>query len=299
MITTALAGAVNNVMTASRHTIIADMVGRDKLMNGIALNSSVQNLMQLIGPGIGGLLIAFVNTTVSFIVMGVLYAGAVFFTMQLPTKPFDAVEGATTPPKRSNGFGDLIDGFKYVASDPTIRTHILVNFGIVLLATPYSNLLPGFVDEVLGKGAADLGVLVGFSGLGALVGTLLIASKAPHRRGALLIGIGMVLAIALVAFSISTNYYVTLFIMMFIGAGLSMRMAVGQVILQTYSAEAFRGRTVSVWMTQYSIVSFGTFGVSFLAEWFGPQWAIGSMAVLLGVLMVYVWLFVPRMRNLE
>jgi len=299
VITTALAGAVNNVMTASRHTIIADMVGRDKLMNGIALNSSVQNLMQLIGPGLGGLLIAFVNATIAFVVMGVLYAGAVLFTVQLPSKPFDAVEGAASAVKRSNGFRDLIDGFKYVARDMTIRTHILVNFGIVMLATPYSNLLPGFVDQVLGKGPAEQGVLMGVSGFGALVGTLLIASMPPRRRGRLLIAIGMVLAIALVAFSISTNYYVTLVIMMFIGAGISMRMAVGQVILQTYSDEAYRGRTVSVWMTQYSIVSFGTFGVSFLAEWFGAQWAIGSMAGLLALVMVYVWLFVPRMRHLD
>lgn len=292
-----LQGAVNAVMTASRHTIIQDMVGRDRLMNGISLNSSVQNLVQLIGPGLGGVLVAFSGATVTFWVMAVLYAGAVMFTVKLPKVPVDGpVEVA---PRRGNGFRDLIDGLKYVAQDPTIRTHILVNFGIVLLATPYSSMLPGFVKEVLGKGAAEQGVLVGFSGAGALLGSLFIASHPPKNRGRLQLSIATMLALGLIAFSISENYYLTMPIMMFVGAGISMRMSVGQVILQTYSAEAYRGRTVAVWMTQYSIVSFGTFAVGVIAEHAGPQVAIGGMACVLLVFVACVSLFVPRYRNLQ
>ncbi len=286
-ITAVLQGAVNSVMTASRHTIIQDMVGRGRLMNGISLNVSVQNLMQLVGPGLGGVLIAFTGAAVTFWVMAGLYAGAVLFTVRLPKVPVDGpVEVSAT---RGGGFRDLVDGLKYVAHDPTIRAHILVNFGIVLFATPYSSLFPGFVVEVLGKGAAEQGVLVGFSGAGALIGSLFVASHPPRDRGRLLLTIALVLAIGLIAFSVSTNYYLTMPIMMF----------VGQVILQTYSAEAFRGRTVAVWMTQYSIVSFGTFAVGVIAERAGPQIAIGGMAVALLVFVASVALFVPRYRNLQ
>ncbi len=296
-IASVLQGAVNSVMTASRHTIIQDMVGRDRLMNGISLNVSVQNLMQLIGPGLGGVLVAFTGATVTFWVMAGLYAGAVLFTLRLPKVPVDGP--AEVSPSRGGGFRDLIDGLRYVAHDPTIRTHILINFGIVLLATPYSQMLPGVVSEVLHRGAAEQGVLVGFSGAGALVGSLLIASYPPRNRGRLLLGIAMMLALGLVAFSVTTNYYVMMPIMMFVGAGVSLRMSVGQVLLQTYSAEAYRGRTVAVWMTQYSIVSFGTFGVGVIAERAGPQVAIGGMAVALLVLLAGIALFVPRYRNLQ
>lgn len=297
-ITAVLAGAVNSVMTASRHTIIQDMVGKDRLMNGISLNMSVQNLMQLVGPGLGGALVAFQGATVTFFVMALLYLGAVAFTVRLPKVPVDGLVGGGGG-KRGGGFGDLVDGLKYVAHDPTIRTHILINFGIVLLATPYSQMLPGYVREVLGRGPAEQGVLVGFSGAGALVGSLFIASRPPRNRGRLLLGIATMLGLGLVAFSLSTNYYVTMPIMMFVGAGISMRLSVGQVILQTYSAEAYRGRTVAVWMTQYSIVSFGTFGVGILAEVMGPRLAIGGLAVAQLVLVACVFLFVPRYRNLQ
>lgn len=296
-IASVLQGAVNSVMTASRHTIIQDMVGRDRLMNGISLNVSVQNLMQLIGPGLGGVLVASTGATVTFWVMAGLYAGAVLFTLRLPKVPVDGPVEASA--SRGGGFGDLIDGLKYVAHDPTIRTHILINFGIVLLATPYSQMLPGFVKEVLHKGAAEQGVLVGFSGAGALIGSLLVASYPPRNRGRLLLAIATMLALGLIAFSVTTNYYLMMPIMMFVGAGVSLRMSVGQVLLQTYSAEAYRGRTVAVWMTQYSIVSLGTFGVGVIAEHAGPQVAIGAMAVALLVLLAGVALFVPRYRNLQ
>lgn len=295
-IASVLQGAVNSVMTASRHTIIQDMVGRDRLMNGISLNVSVQNLMQLVGPGLGGVLVAYAGATVTFWVMAVLYAGAILFTLRLPKVP---VDGPVEVTASRGGFRDLIDGLKYVAHDPTIRTHILINFGIVLLATPYSQMLPGFVSEVLHRGAAEQGVLVGFSGAGALIGSLVVASYPPRNRGRLLLGIATMLALGLIAFSVTTNYYVMMPIMMFVGAGISLRMSVGQVLLQTYSAEAYRGRTVAVWMTQYSIVSFGTFGVSVIADRAGPQIAIGGMAVALLVMLAGVALFVPRYRNLQ
>jgi MFS family permease len=295
--TAVLAGAVNSVMTAARHTIIQDVVGRDRLMNGISLNVSMQNLMQLVGPGIGGALIAFAGPAITFWVMAACYLGAVVFTMQLPGAP--AGGSHSTLDGNRGGFGDLVDGLKYVSGDPVIRTHILINFVIVLLATPYMQMLPGFVKEVLGRGPTEQGVLVAFSGAGALIGSLMLAPYPPHHRGRLQLGIAMMLALALVAFSANTSYRLMLPIMMIIGAGISTRMQVGQVILQTYSVEAYRGRTVAVWMTQYSIVSFGTFAVGILAEQVGPRVAIGGMATALLLFVVAVIIFVPRYRSLQ
>jgi hypothetical protein len=109
---------------------------------------------------------------------------------------------------------------------------------------------------------------------------------------------GAVMGIALVGFAISTNYWITLPIMLLIGAGQAGRMSMGQVLIQSYSADEFRGRAMSVWMMQFSLVQFGTFFVGILAEFIGPQLAIGGLAFAMVVAMGLLWLFVPRIREL-
>ena len=209
----ALQGGVNSVMMPARQSIISDLVGRERLMNAIALNTSGQNLMQLIGPALGGFLIALVSPAAVFATMAAMYALAATFTMRLPKHQlyeFVAVPGVgrgRVP--RSRGAGalkDLVDGMKYVAKDRVIRMLMIVNFMIVLVAMPYTMLLPGFVKEVLHKGAREQGLMVALSGVGALVGSLVVASGSEHGRGKYMIAWGALLGCALVAFAISTNY---------------------------------------------------------------------------------------------
>ena len=104
---------------------------------------------------------------------------------------------------------------------------------------------------------------------------------------------------SIVAFAISTNFWVTLPIMILIGAAQAGRMAIGQVLVQSYSAEEYRGRVQSVWFMQFSLVQFGTFLVSILAELFGPQIAIGGLAAALVVAMALVAVRLPSMRRLD
>jgi MFS family permease len=188
---------------------------------------------------------------------------------------------------------------RYVMTDRTIRTLIAVNFLIVLVAMPYTMLLPGFVKDVLHEGAFQQGTLQSFQGIGALFGSFFVASAASRGRGKMMIGWGLLLGVGIVAFATSTNYWITLPIMVVIGAGQSGRMAIGQVLIQSYSEEEYRGRVQSVWFMQFSMVQFGTFIVGILAEAFGPQLAIGGMAAFLVVAMVLVATFVPTMRRLE
>jgi MFS family permease len=137
------------------------------------------------------------------------------------------------------------------------------------------------------------------SGLGAIAGSLFVASLAPHHRGRLMIIWGAVLGAALVAFAISTNVWITLPIMLFIGMGQAGRMSIGQVLIQSYSAPEYRGRALAVWMMQFYLVQFGTFFVGILAELIGPQLAIGGLAALMVVGMGATMLFLPTIRDLD
>lgn len=298
MISAVLQGGINAVMMPSRQSIIVDLVGRERLTNAIALNTSVQNLMQLVGPGLGGALLAYMSPAAVFWFMAAMYMAAILSTMRLPKHPKFAFTGGAGH-RRPGGLKDIGQGLKYVARDPVIRMIISVNFFIVIVAFPYQMMLPGFVHEVLDRGPGAQGVLMGASGIGAIAGSLVVASMRDVKRGALMTGYAMLIGIALLAFAISTNFYITLPIMVILGVGMAGRMSAGQALIQSYSADEYRGRVTAVWMIQFSIVQFGTFAVGILSELAGPQVAIGSLAVILIVTMVIVYLFVPRIRALE
>ena len=312
VISATLQGGVNAVLMPTKQALTPDVVPRGRLMNAIALITSGQNLMTVLGPGLGGLLLVWVGASSAFVVMGALYAIALVFTARLPARPVYDIDGATagrvaesTEPRLRlravmlRGLADMVDGVRYVAKDPTLRTVISVNFVVIFIAMPYTMMLPGFVADVLHKGKAEFGYLVMVSGIGALGGSLMVATLSDRKRGRLLILTGVILGGSLLAFAVSTNYLITLPIMLILGFGQAMRMSIGQVLVQSYSADQYRGRVMSVWMMQYSVMSIGTYGVGVLSEVFGPQQAIGGMALLLIALMAVVWVTVPLMRRIE
>ncbi|MGE0229197.1 MAG: MFS transporter [Dehalococcoidia bacterium] len=296
-------GGVNSIMMPSRQSIISDLVPPERLTNAVAINTSGQNLMQLVGPGLGGLLISLWSASAVFWLMAAMYALAVTFTMRIPAHPIYAYDrapqGTRTGRRGSGSLKELVGGLQYVARDPVVRLLIVVNFLIVVVAMPYTMLLPGFVHEVLGRGAGAQGLLMAVSGVGAITGSLFVASMSGHRRGRMMIVWGAVLGTGLVGFAASTNFYLTLPIMLIIGVGQAGRMSIGQVLIQAYSAPEYRGRALAVWMMQFYLVQFGTFFVGILAELLGPQLAIGGLAFLMVVAMALVAVLLPTVRNLD
>jgi len=142
-------------------------------------------------------------------------------------------------------------------------------------------------------------VLQSIQGVGALAGALLVASAPARGRGKLLVAAGTAIGIGLVAFALSTNFWLTLPVMIFIGMGQASRMAIGQTLIQTYTDPEYRGRVMSVWFMQFALVQFGTFLVGMLAEFVGPQIAIGGLAACMVVAMACLALFVRPIRTLE
>ena len=315
-----LQGCVNSLMQPSRQSMISDLVPRERLMNAIALNSSGQTMMQLIGPAFAGFLIAVLSPSMAFLIMSMLYIGASMFTYRLPEKPLYAYaaepaagaasesggrEASPAPMggRGGNGRGsgsmsDLFAGLHYVIKDPTLRMVLGVNFLIVVVAMPYTQLLPGFVSQVLHKGPAEQGLLQSLQGVGALIGALYVASSPSRGRGRLLLICGTAMGLAVFAFSTSSIFLLSLPIMIVLGFGQAGRQAMGQVLIQEYAAPQYRGRVVSVLFMEFGLVQFGTFFVGLLAQAVGPQLALGSLAATLVVAMGLVAVFIPRMRNL-
>jgi MFS family permease len=289
-------------------------------MNAVALNNVGMNLSRLIMPAFGGFLLAVTDSYWVFFIMTGFYVLAVLTLVKVPAQPIEVPpeeqlyaasmagargrrggggHGGGEARRSVTGIGDLWDGMRYIARDRTIGMILLVNFLMVMFSMPYMQMLPGFVQQVLGGGAGMQGALMSFTAVGSLASALVIASLPSRHRGKLLIGGALMLGVALTAFSFSNIFWVTAPVMIFLGAGQSARMAVSNTLVQSYADDAYRGRVMSIYMMEMSLVQIGTFFVGLAAQAMGVQWALGLTSLSLVALAVGTYLFLPRMRHLD
>ncbi|MBI2165217.1 MAG: MFS transporter [Chloroflexi bacterium] len=290
-----LQGSVMALMMPSRQSLISELVGRDNLMNAVALNSSVMNVNQIGAPAIAGFMIAGAGIEGVYYLMVALYLVAAAFIYPLRLSP----GGASSGNGRNAILRDIKDGISYVRQNETVLVLLLLTFLTVLFSMPFRALLPVFTEDILKVGPEKLGILMSASGIGALAGSLVIASLGEKGRGMLFLHGGILTGLAILAFSFSSSYTLSLVIMVVTGLGQAGRMALGNTLLQTYTEDAYLGRVMSLFMMQWGLVGLGTFGVSIAAEFVGVQLAVGATALLLVLSTLYFYLFSPRVRRLE
>ena len=305
-----LQGVSNSFTQPARQSIIPDIVGAHRLTNAIGLNTSARNSMRLFAPALAAVLIAVIGAAWVYVLMTLLYGFAVLATMRVPSIPgrpraaMDELGGTAGGHRRGRGgMRDIADAFTYLRQQPVLMMLLSVHLFIVVFSTPYQRLLPGFVHEVLSNSpdqtAVRMGLLLTFTGLGAVVGSLAVASLPNRNRGRLLIGSMVVLGIALLAFAVSTSFWLSVGIVIVLGVGQAGRQSLSNILIQTHVSNEYRGRISSIMMMEMGLESLGTFGISIAAEVIGPQWALGGVAAGLLCVALVVTLLVPRYRRLE
>ena len=292
-------GAVMNTMMPSRQALTPDVVGMSRLMNALALNTSGMNAARLLMPGLACWTLAALGGGIGsaqyvYYAMSALYVWAIVGLIPVSVRDRVAPEGGDQPP-----LAQLREGFRYIAGHRIIRMLLLANFFMVLCSMTYFMLLPGFAKEVLDTGPGRLGLLTSLSGVGSLVGSLVIASLPERRRGFILLVSSLWLGVALLAFSISTHYWLSVAFLVGVGFGQAGRMSLSNVLVQSYVDDEYRGRVMSVYMMEFSLMSLGIFLMGILANEIGPQIAVGSSAIALILLTAGLLAWVPRYRNLD
>ncbi|MCY4391969.1 MAG: MFS transporter [Chloroflexi bacterium] len=294
----ALQGITMALMMPARQAMIPEVVGRDLLMNAVALNSAGMNLMRVLAPAGAGLLTwaaggGVIGAGPVYMVMAAFYLSAMITLAPLPRSEA-ASEGSA-----KGGLGDLRDGFSYVRRDPTILAVLGVTLISAFLAMPYIQLLPGFVKEVLGGGPVELGLLTAISGGGALFGALVIASLPERRRGLLLLLSAILLGVSLVVLSGSQAFWFAVIAIVFVGVGTAGRQAFSQILLHSYVENEFRGRVMALMMLQPGMMALGAFVIGVVAERAGIDIAMASLAVALAVVAGLLVVVSPRLRQLQ
>jgi MFS family permease len=236
----------------------------------------------MIAPAIGGVILAAYGAAWLYFLMAGTYLFAVACLTQVTT---DARGGRQRPRSTESPVADLVGGLRYIAADPRIAALLVANTVFGLLTMPYEFLLAGFVVDVLNDGTGrQLGFLLSAAALGAFLGSLVVATLPPHRRGLLYLGSVLLLGLALLAFSATTWVWATAVAIFFLGIGRAGRMSFSNVLVQNYVEDAFRGRVLAVYHMQRSVASLGTFFVGIAAASFGIERALAGLAILVIVI---------------
>ncbi len=288
----ALLGAVNAFDMPARQSFIVEMVGQTDLMNAIALNSSMFNASRVIGPAVAGLLVARIGEGWCFFGNGVSYLAVIagLLAMRVAPRP---VQPAGSPLRR------LAEGFRYVSGNLPVRS-LLGLLGVVsLTGMPYTVLMPIFADRVLHGGAAALGNLMGATGIGALVGALLLAS----RRNLQGFGRGVAVAAAVfgasvVGFAYSRTYWLSMGILVLAGFSVMLQMGASNTLIQSIVPDQLRGRVMSIYsMMLMGMAPFGSLLAGWGAARFGSPATVaaGGVVCMLGAGVFTAVL--PRVRS--
>ncbi|MBX5478087.1 MAG: MFS transporter, partial [Pyrinomonas methylaliphatogenes] len=167
-IATAL-GVVNAFDIPTRQAFVVEMVGKEDLMNAIALNSSMVNGARIVGPAVAGVLVSTIGEGWCFFANGVSYLAVIAGLLMMRVH----TQGANA--KRGKALSEIAEGFRYVARTGPVRALLLLLGLVSLMGMPYAVLMPIIADRILHGGARGLGILMGAAGAGALLGALSLA----------------------------------------------------------------------------------------------------------------------------
>ena len=284
-----LLGVVNAFDIPARQSFIVDMVGREDLLNAIALNSAMVNGARVLGPSVAGLLVAAVGEGWCFLLNGLSYVGVVAGLLMMNRTAADDARR----PHAGSAAGDIVDGFRFVLTTAPVRA-VLLLVGIVSFAgMPYTVLMPVFADSILHGGALGLGLLMAISGLGAFGGALALAARREVR------GLGRWVAVSavtfgatLIVFSLSRAFWLSAAILIPVGAAMIVQLAASNTLLQAMVPDELRGRVMALYSMMFmGMAPFGALAAGALAERLGAPHTVmagGALSIVAGLLFARV-----------
>jgi len=244
-------GIINSFDTPARQAFVSEMVeDRRDLPNAIALNSSMVNGTRIIGPSIGGVLIAAFGEGWCFAIDSISYVAVIASIVAMRVPPRVHQEAA-----EMHLLEELHHGWKYVFHSIPIRSALLLVAIVSTAGTPYTVLMPAIAAQVLHGGPNTLGLLMTATGVGALTGALYLAQReSVLGLGRIIMWASAVFGIGLVIFSLTTSLWPALLVLAIAGCGFMIHLAATNTILQTIVEERLRGRVMSF----YTMAFFGT-----------------------------------------
>ncbi len=287
-------GLIASVEIPARQALFVELVGREDLLDAIALNSSGFNLARIIGPSIAALVIAQAGLAWCFGINALSYLAVLggLFLVHLP--PFKPAVQRLTP------LQGLTQGIRYMRATPAVSALMRIVAVYAIFGVPYLVLMPVIARDVLGTGASGYGFLLTFVGIGALAGALTLAARSRRiRRGRWLMYSSYAFSTLLIIFSFVRTIPLAAGVLLFTGLTMIINSALANGILQTVVPDELRGRVMSAYVFVYVGLSpIGAFTAGVVARAVGASWAIGvGGAIMLGYTLWAFWKY-PEVKRL-
>ncbi len=285
-------GIVNAFDVPARQAFVVEMVGKEDLVNAIALNSSIVNGARTVGPAVAGLLLAAVGEGWCFLLNGLSYIAVItgLLLMKLPAR------AKAARPRAS--LADSVEGFRFIRRTTPIRDLLLLVGLISFAGMSYSVLMPIFADSILRGGPRGLGLLMASAGLGSLCGALTIASRSSVRGLGRVVGVSaLAFGVSLALFAMSRSFWLSAALLLVVGMSMITQAASTNTLIQSMVPDALRGRVMAVYAMMFMGMSpIGALVEGALAERIGAPHTvvIGGCICVIGAIVFNIRL--PALR---
>jgi MFS family permease len=269
-------GIVSAFEIPARQAFIVEMVDEKDMINAIGLNSSMFNSARIIGPAVAGLMVAAIGEGWCFFWNGVSYLAVIAGLLMMRLPPF------IPPEQKRSHLEDILEGFRFARQAAPIRKLLLLLGLTSLMGSPYMVLMPIFAGSILNSGAWGLGMLMGCSGIGALLGALMLAMHEGLRGLSRWIALaGGTMGIGLMLFSYSRIFGLSLLLSALVGYGMMASMACTNTLLQSMTPDHMRGRVLSIYTMMFlGMAPFGSLLAGGAAERFGAPITVATGGLL-------------------
>lgn len=285
-----LNGLAATLATPTYQALTLDIVGREDLMSGVALNSTQFNLSRVVGPTIGGWLIGIVGVAGCFYVNALSFVAVIvaLMMMRLPVTVRREHRSAR------DVLPQLVEGLRYVRGRPRVMTLLVIASLVSIFGFPYLTFMTVFARDVLLTDARGFSQMLAATGSGAVMSALSVAFIGVRRnRGKFLLGVTVGFGMMIVVFSLSNHFRLSLACLALVGGGMVAITTTINTLLQTLVRDEMRGRVMSMYaLTFLGLPPIGSLTVGGLADFVGPHWGHHGMQLALAGSGLIIVLFV-------
>lgn len=283
-------GFVNTLDMPTRQSYFIELVGKDDLMNAIALNSAIVNIAKIVGPAVSGMVMLYLGTAVCFFLNGISFIAVLtgLFLIRTPDTRWRA--------QNTDLLADVGEGLKYIASKRVLWSTVLAMFAVGTFAMNMDVLIPVFAGEVLHRQASGYGFLLSAMGIGSLLGALSVSTRS--RRGLsakILFGSAVIECLFYLVLGFVHRYEPAMFFIAVIGFFSIIFMTTANSTVQLNSDDGHRGRVMSVYSLAFAgTTPVGNFFAGSVAEKAGGNVSFIACGAVTLVCIIWIWLTLNR-----